>query len=62
MELLNHLVAARLMKDTQLFERVGRHDATTPRLAKPLDPTLPAADLAANMPEIAQPTAPARGR
>jgi hypothetical protein len=51
MELLNHFVAARLMKDAQLFERIGRYDATTPRLARPRDTALPAADLATKMPE-----------
>ena len=28
MELLNHFVAARLIKDAQLFERIGRYDGT----------------------------------
>jgi hypothetical protein len=35
MELLNHFVAARLMKDAQLFERIGRYDATRPLLSAP---------------------------
>jgi hypothetical protein len=35
MELLNHFVAARLMKDAQLFERIGRYDGTQKLLGKP---------------------------
>jgi hypothetical protein len=51
MELLNHFVAARLMKDAQLFERIGRYDATRPRLPKPRDAALPTTDTATKMPE-----------
>jgi hypothetical protein len=51
MELLNHFVAARLMKDAQLFERIGRHGATMSLLSRPRDPALPVADFAAKMPE-----------
>ena len=50
MELLNHFVAARLMKDAQLFERIGRYDAT-PRLSKPVNSTPPATDPASKKPE-----------
>jgi hypothetical protein len=62
MELLNHFVAARLMKDAQLFERIGRYDATRPLLPMPRDPALPAADVATKMPEgnAAENTRPAR--
>ena len=60
MELLNHLVAARLMKDAQLFERIGRYDATTPQLPKPLAPALPGPDLAPTCPEAAEPAVPGR--
>jgi hypothetical protein len=62
MELLNHFVAARLMKDAQLFERIGRHGATTPLLAGPRDPALPATDAATRMPEgdATESTRPAR--
>ena len=62
MELLNHFVAARLMKDAQLFERIGRYDATTPLLPGPADSTAPAADVAAKMPEgdAAESTPPVR--
>jgi hypothetical protein len=35
MELLNHFVAARLMKDAQLFERIGRYDGTQKLIGKP---------------------------
>jgi hypothetical protein len=35
MELLNHFVAARLIKDTQLFERIGRYDGTQMLLGRP---------------------------
>jgi hypothetical protein len=61
MELLNHFVAARLMKDAQLFERIGRYDATRPRLAKPLNAALAATDVATKMPEggAAESTRPA---
>ncbi len=55
MELLNHFVAARLMKDAQLFERIGRYDATTPLLPRPVEPALPAPDLAPTCPDAAQP-------
>jgi hypothetical protein len=63
MELLNHFVAARLMKDAQLFERIGRHGATTPLLPRPVDPASSAADLAPKKPEdgTAESTRPARG-
>jgi len=54
MELLNHFVAARLMKDAQLFERIGRYDATRPRLPRPLDAALPTTDIATKMPEGGQ--------
>jgi hypothetical protein len=50
MELLNHFVAARLMKDAQLFERIGRYDATRPQFSRPADSAAPA-DLASNSPE-----------
>jgi hypothetical protein len=52
MELLNHFVAARLMKDAQLFERIGRYDATRPRLSRPVESAAPV-DLASNPPEDA---------
>jgi hypothetical protein len=58
MELLNHLVAARLMKDAQLFERIGRYDATTPQLPRPVGPALAAPDLAPTCPDGAQPAMP----
>jgi hypothetical protein len=55
MELLNHFVASRLMKDAQLFERIGQYDATPPLLAKPVDSTAPPADdRAANCPNAVQ--------
>ncbi|WP_407158738.1 hypothetical protein [Bradyrhizobium sp. STM 3557] len=62
MELLNHFVAARLMKDAQLFERIGRYDATRPRLPKPRNTALPTTDAATEMPEggAAESTRPAR--
>ena len=62
MELLNHFVAARLMKDAQLFERIGRYDAATPRLARPRHTALPTTDLATIMPEgdAAESTRPLR--
>jgi hypothetical protein len=62
MELLNHFVAARLMKDAQLFERIGRHGATTPLLSRPRDPALPVADFAAEMPEGDAPESPHSAR
>jgi hypothetical protein len=43
MELLNHFVAARLMKDAELFERIGRYDGTQ-RLLGPISPTPPIDD------------------
>jgi len=55
MELLNHFVAVRLMKDAQLFERIGQYDATTPRLPKPVENAPPAADLASDCPDVVQP-------
>ncbi len=55
MELLNHFVATRLMKDAQLFERIGRYDATTPRLPRPVGPALPTPDRAPECPDAAQP-------
>lgn len=56
MELLNHFVAARLMKDAQLFERIGKYDATPPLLAKPVDSTTPPADdRAFDCPKAVQP-------
>jgi hypothetical protein len=56
MELLNHFVAARLMTDAQLFERIGKYDATTPLLAKPVDTALRPANPASDCPDAVQPT------
>ena len=43
MELLNHFVAARLIKDTELFERIGRYDGTQ-KLLGPTSPAPPTGD------------------
>jgi hypothetical protein len=43
MELLNHFVAARLMKDTELFERIGRYDGSQ-RLLGPISAAPPIDD------------------
>jgi hypothetical protein len=55
MELLNHFVAARLMKDTELFERIGRYDGTQ-RLLGPAS-SAPAADDAGEARSWLQPAA-----
>jgi hypothetical protein len=34
MELLNHFVAGRLIKDAQLFERIGRYDGAPKLLGR----------------------------
>jgi hypothetical protein len=48
MELLNHLVAAKLMKTAQRFERIGLHGANRRLEKRKLDPTLSEVDYAAS--------------
>ena len=45
MELLNHFVAARLIKDAQLFERIGQYDGAQKLLGRtPAAPPVKDAD------------------